>query len=161
MLQKLIRFRVKLIIWFYEHRGGSFLLFNRLFINRHFPGDVTPIIDGNSTNNSMPNLRSVMTPTALLPSAFPVEQFQMASSVQQLFNELYFRVSLDHGFLLNAFQEVIKGDPFMKRLVGIMQKVYEEGIHQKLTLALQRSDYMCQRDELSNELEIKQVRFLL
>ena len=81
----------------------------------------------------------------------------MAISVQELFNELFFRISLDHGFLLNAYQNVVKGDPFMKRLVDIMQKVYEEGIHQTLTLALQRSDYMCQRDELSNELEIKQV----
>ena len=111
---------------------------------------MTPVI-------GMKNLRSEMPPTALFPSAFPAEQFQLAIELQQLFNELYFRVSLDHGFLLNAFQDVIKGDPFIKRHVDIMQKVYEEGIHQKLTLALQRSDYMFQRDELSNELEIKQV----
>ena len=111
---------------------------------------MTPVI-------GMKNLRSEMPPTALFPSAFPAEQFQLAIELQQLFNELYFRVSLDHGFLLNAFQDVIKGDPFIKRHVDIMQKVYEEGIHKKLTLALQRSDYMFQRDELSNELEIKQV----
>ena len=113
-----------------------------------------PLID----TTSMANLHSIIPPTALFPSAFPAEQFQMAIAVQELFNELYFRISLDHGFLLNAFQDVVKGDPFMKRLVDIMQKVYEEGIHQKLTLAIQRSDYMCQRNETSNKLEIKQVR---
>lgn len=103
------------------------------------------------------NFLSVTPPLALLPSPFPRELFYQAQSVQQTLSELYFRISLDRQFLLDSYRDVVKADPFIARLVEIMQQVDREGLHQKLSLAIQRADYMSHWNELEQKVELKQV----
>lgn len=46
---------------------------------------------------------------------------------QNILNELYFRISRDHAFLLDAYKDVIKGDPYIKRCVEIADQVISMG----------------------------------
>ncbi|KAL3105989.1 hypothetical protein niasHT_028719 [Heterodera trifolii] len=80
-------------------------------------------------------------------------------NVQQAMNELYFRVASDHDFLMDAFKEVVKGDPFMARFVQIAKMVHDEGIHQPLAVQLQRADYMAHWDPSDGDstMALKQV----
>ena len=53
---------------------------------------------------------SVTPPIALMPSPFPAELFEKAKSVQQTLSELYFRISMDHDFLVESYKDVVKAD---------------------------------------------------
>uniref|UniRef100_A0A183CD48 Glutathione synthetase n=1 Tax=Globodera pallida TaxID=36090 RepID=A0A183CD48_GLOPA len=103
------------------------------------------------------NEMSVAPPLALLPSAFPRELYEQAIDVQQSLNELYFRVSCDHEFLMEAYKEVIKGDPFHAKLVEVEKRIQKEGIKQPLMLGLQRADYLSHWNETARKMELKQV----
>uniref|UniRef100_A0A914I918 Glutathione synthetase n=1 Tax=Globodera rostochiensis TaxID=31243 RepID=A0A914I918_GLORO len=103
------------------------------------------------------NEMSVVPPLALLPSPFPRELYEQAIDVQQSLNELYFRVSCDHEFLMEAYKEVIKGDPFHAKLIEVEKRIQKEGIKQPLMLGLQRADYLSHWDEVAQKMELKQV----
>ncbi|KAL3078564.1 hypothetical protein niasHT_034039 [Heterodera trifolii] len=110
----------------------------------HSIGLVSPISD--PPDGKLTNIYAVPPPIALFPSPFPRELYDHAVNVQQAMNELYFRVASDHDFLMDAFKDVIKGDPFMARFVQIAKMVHDEGIHQPLAVQLQRADYMAHWD---------------
>lgn len=50
------------------------------------------------------NFTALVLPMTLFPSPFPKQLFNHAKVIQEALNELYFRVSLDHGFLMNALR---------------------------------------------------------
>ncbi|CAD6196901.1 unnamed protein product [Caenorhabditis auriculariae] len=97
------------------------------------------------------------TPIALLPSAFPRNLFEKAVNVQNLIAALYHEVAYDYDFLMKTHEQVIKTDVFTKNLVEIFKKVQEEGNAQPVSLAIQRSDYMCHKDQFSAEYTLKQI----
>ncbi|KAL3105223.1 hypothetical protein niasHT_024117 [Heterodera trifolii] len=121
----------------------------------HSIGLVAPLSD--PPEGKFTNIYAVPPPIALLPSPFPRELYDHAVNVQQAMNELYFRVASDHDFLMDAFKDVVKGDPFMARFVQIAQMVHDEGIHQPLAVQLQRSDYMAHWDPSDGSMALKQV----
>jgi glutathione synthetase len=96
-------------------------------------------------------------PLSLLPSPFPRELYEQAISVQKTLNELYFRISMDHDFLVESYKDVVKSDMFIKRLMEMMEIVHVEGIHQKISLCVQRADYLSHWDEKTKCAELKQV----
>ncbi|KAI3421793.1 hypothetical protein GPALN_012336 [Globodera pallida] len=96
-------------------------------------------------------------PLALFPSPFPDSLYTQAMEVQETLNELYFRISCDHEFLLEAYKDVIKGDPYIKRCVQIAQQIHEEGVHQPLAFSVQRADYLSHWDDQKQCIELKQV----
>lgn len=99
---------------------------------------------------------TVVPPMTLLPSPFPMELFQKATSVQSTLNELYFLISLDYDFLIEAYREVVKADKWVARQVEMMKRVHAEGIRQKFVLQVQRADYMTHCDD-SQKIELKQI----
>ncbi|KAL3103554.1 hypothetical protein niasHT_029697 [Heterodera trifolii] len=123
----------------------------------HSIGLVTPISD--PSDGKLTNIYAVPPPIALFPSPFPRELYDHAVNVQQAMNELYFRVASDHDFLMDAFKDVVKGDPFMARFVQIAKMVHDEGIHQPLAVQLQRADYMAHWDPSDGDgtMTLKQV----
>uniref|UniRef100_A0A183C177 Glutathione synthetase n=1 Tax=Globodera pallida TaxID=36090 RepID=A0A183C177_GLOPA len=110
-----------------------------------------------SRSNKYTNEVSVAPPLTLLPSPFPRELYEQAIDVQQSLNELYFRVSCDHEFLMEAYEEVIKGDPFHAKLIEVEKRIQKEGVKQPLMLGLQRADYLSHWDEAAQKMELKQV----
>uniref|UniRef100_A0A183CSG2 Ferritin n=1 Tax=Globodera pallida TaxID=36090 RepID=A0A183CSG2_GLOPA len=109
-----------------------------------------------SRSNKYTNEVSVAPPLTLLPSPFPRELYEQAIDVQQSLNELYFRVSCDHEFLMEAYEEVIKGDPFHAKLIEVEKRIQKEGVKQPLMLGLQRADYLSHWDEAAQKMELKQ-----
>uniref|UniRef100_A0A0N5AEN1 Glutathione synthetase n=1 Tax=Syphacia muris TaxID=451379 RepID=A0A0N5AEN1_9BILA len=93
-----------------------------------------------------------MAPFTLFPSPFPRFLFEQAMGVQEAMNLLYFRVSWDYDFLVAAHNDVAKTDEFTRNLVNIFKAVHGEGVHQKKTLVVQRSDYMCHTTETTMSL---------
>lgn len=100
---------------------------------------------------------SVTPPIALLASSFPAELFEKAKAVQQTLSELYFRISLDHDFLVEAYRDVVKSDKWMAKQIDMMEQVRKEGFHQKLVFQFQRADYMSHWEGQGNKMELKQV----
>ncbi|KAL6736756.1 hypothetical protein Aduo_007070 [Ancylostoma duodenale] len=96
-------------------------------------------------------------PFALLPTPFPRKLFEQAVKVQNLIATLYHEIAYDYDFLIECHKEVVKTDPFTKGLIDILKKVRDEGLAQRETLAIQRSDYMCHKDQFSCEYTLKQV----
>jgi len=58
-----------------------------------------------------------------MPSPFPAELFEKAKAVQETLSELYFRISLDHDFLVDAYRDVVKADK-----VGKIKNILEKNI---------------------------------
>ncbi|KAL3081936.1 hypothetical protein niasHS_011561 [Heterodera schachtii] len=100
---------------------------------------------------------SVAPPIALLPSPFPRELYEQATDAQQSLNELYFRIACDHDFLMEAYKDVIKGDPFHAKLIELAKVIQKEGIRQPLMVGLQRADYLSHWNEAAQKMELKQV----
>jgi hypothetical protein len=96
-------------------------------------------------------------PLALLPSPFPAELFRRAVGVQGTLNELYFRISRDHHFLMDAYRDVVKGDPYIARCVQIARQIHAEGPHQPLAFMVQRADYLSHWDASQRDMQLKQV----
>ncbi|VDK44604.1 unnamed protein product [Anisakis simplex] len=97
-------------------------------------------------------------PFTLLPSPFPNRLFQEAVNIQQAINLLYFRISSDYEFLVNAHAEVIKTDDFTRHFVEILKHIHKVGLKQTKTLLIQRADYMCDEQVVgSNDFRLRQV----
>src|SRR4051812_38348062 len=86
------------------------------------------------SDNLAPNDLATVLSIGLLPSPFPKELFEQAKQVQPFVNELYFRVSMDHKFLSDAYEGMTHADPWIKRQVELMERVRKAGIRQKKTL---------------------------
>uniref|UniRef100_A0A0K0DNE6 Glutathione synthetase n=1 Tax=Angiostrongylus cantonensis TaxID=6313 RepID=A0A0K0DNE6_ANGCA len=97
------------------------------------------------------------TPFALLPTPFPRKLFLQAINVQNLMATLYHEVSYDYEFLIDCHKDVVKTDSFTRGLIEILRKVIDEGLAQRKTLVIQRSDYMCHKDPFSCEYSLRQV----
>jgi len=59
-----------------------------------------------------------------MPSPFPAELFEKAKAVQETLSELYFRISLDHDFLVDAYRDVVKADKVGKINLKYLRKKY-------------------------------------
>ena len=66
-------------------------------------------------------------PFLLLPSPFPREEFNRASKIQTLLNELMHKVAHDNAFLEETLRHTIKVDEFTGRLFKIHQTLINEG----------------------------------
>jgi hypothetical protein len=93
----------------------------------------------------------------LLPSPFPLELFQKAVAIQETLNELYFRISMDHDFLVEAYKNVVKADKWVGRQMELLKRVNAEGIRQKYVLQVQRVDYMAHWEGQGKPMELKQA----
>lgn len=96
-------------------------------------------------------------PTTLYPTPIPRSSFETAISVQQLYNELYAKISQDaNGWLATETAKLAAFDSeFTGKLWKLYQKAKKEGITQNLRLGVFRSDYLVDK----RENEIKQVEF--
>ncbi|CAI4222466.1 unnamed protein product [Auanema sp. JU1783] len=83
-------------------------------------------------------------PIALIPTPFPRSLFQQAVDVQNLMASLYHDIAYDFDFLTKCHEEVVKTDSFIR-------------LAQKVTLAIQRSDYMAHKDPFTSEYCLKQI----
>ncbi|KYN02713.1 Glutathione synthetase [Cyphomyrmex costatus] len=81
-------------------------------------------------------------PFMLFPSPFPREEFYNACDIQIILNILIHRVAHDYDFLKDTLQETIKVDDFTKNLFSIYEIIHKEGIAQKISLGILRSDLM-------------------
>ncbi|KAK0181266.1 hypothetical protein PV327_003561 [Microctonus hyperodae] len=88
----------------------------------------------------------------LLPTSFPRNEFEKATSIQATLQKLMHKVAYNQDFLNNTLKSTIKVDDFTAELFKIYKTVYEEGYAQSYSLGLLRSDYL-----LNGDLEIKQV----
>jgi len=95
-------------------------------------------------------------PLSLTPSPFPGKLFKQGMSVQTAMNLLYYRVSLDADFLVQAHREVVRTDEYIRQLVYILDTTRRAGAEQKHVLLTQRADYMCHQEE-RGELQLKQI----
>ncbi|XP_045461190.1 glutathione synthetase-like isoform X2 [Harmonia axyridis] len=93
-------------------------------------------------------------PFSLIPSCFPRKEFNKAVALQPILNELMHRVAHDQLFLTECLRETIQVDEFTGNLFKIFETVQNEGITQRISLGLLRSDYMV-NTKTSNS--IKQV----
>ncbi|CAB01655.1 Glutathione synthetase [Caenorhabditis elegans] len=97
------------------------------------------------------------TPLTLLPSPFPKNVFEEAVHIQNLFASLYHFIAYEFDFLIDIHKNVVKTDDFTRNMVEILKKVKAQGLKQPVTLAIQRSDYMCHKDQYSAEYGLKQI----
>lgn len=81
-------------------------------------------------------------PFTLFASPFPKTLFVQGLEVQRDFNLLVDKVSKDQEFLRSSLQGTIEADEFTRRLFKIYDTVQQEGVTQKISLGLFRSDYM-------------------
>ncbi|VDO88550.1 unnamed protein product [Haemonchus placei] len=96
-------------------------------------------------------------PFALLPTPFPRKLFEQAVNVQNLMAKLYHEIAYDFEFLIESHKDVVKTDAFTRGLIDILKKVRDEGLSQRKTLVIQRSDYMCHKDPFSCEYLLRQI----
>ncbi|XP_033096253.1 glutathione synthetase-like [Anneissia japonica] len=94
-------------------------------------------------------------PHSLLPSPIPRKYFDELCEVQQHFNLLFYRISLDYDFIREMLKNAAVSDDFTSRLLEILETVLKEGIVSAGVLALLRSDYML--DGTTDEMLPKQV----
>ncbi|CAG0880834.1 unnamed protein product [Darwinula stevensoni] len=80
-------------------------------------------------------------PFVLVPSTFPHHEFMKVKSLQPAINKLIHRVAHDQKFLKESLMNTVKVDDFTGRLFQIYEAVHSEGISQRISLGLLRSDY--------------------
>ncbi|XP_029664416.1 glutathione synthetase-like isoform X3 [Formica exsecta] len=81
-------------------------------------------------------------PFVLFPSPFPREEFQNACDIQITLNMLIHKVAHDYDFLKETLEETIKVDDFTRNLFDIYETIHKEGVAQKISLGILRSDLM-------------------
>ncbi|XP_046842851.1 glutathione synthetase-like [Xenia sp. Carnegie-2017] len=102
-------------------------------------------------------------PFTLFASPFPEKLFLQGLDVQKDFNLLVDCMSKDFKFLKSRLEDTISADEFTKKLFNILETVVREGITQKISLGLFRSDYMMNpmsqntNGHFQDEYEIKQI----
>lgn len=85
-------------------------------------------------------------PMTLLPSPIPRHCYDQCVSLASDFNVLYDNVSRDYDFLSSSLTNVSASDEFLASLLSILHTVTKEGVRQKWSLAINRSDYMMHHD---------------
>jgi glutathione synthetase len=78
---------------------------------------------------------------------YPTEAFGKAERLAPIFNNLIHKVSLDHTWLQSALETTVQSDEFTRKLMDIYKIVLKEGIKQKISLGINRSDYMLHQVE--------------
>lgn len=84
----------------------------------------------------------VIAPFALLPSTFPRDEFEKAVNIQVVLNELIHKVAHSYEFLKETLKHACEVDLFTNKLFHIYEAVRKEGVVQKYSLGLLRSDYL-------------------
>ncbi|GMR36987.1 hypothetical protein PMAYCL1PPCAC_07182 [Pristionchus mayeri] len=118
----------------------------------HASGLVMRSADAKSSSDSC-----IHAPFSLLPAPFPASLYRQAIQVQDATARLYHRLAYDAQWLLAAHENVVKTDEFTRNLCDILKKVTDEGLAQRKTLVIQRSDYMSHKDPFNSEYTLKQV----
>jgi len=95
-------------------------------------------------------------PFTLFPSPFPREEFYNACDIQIILNILIHRVAHDYDFLQDTLRETIKVDDFTKNLFNIYKIIHKEGVAQKISLGILRSDLML--DTSCSKKDIKMLK---
>ncbi|ODO07992.1 glutathione synthetase [Cryptococcus amylolentus CBS 6273] len=104
-----------------------------------------------------PPTATISAPLSLLPTPFPRQLFDLAVSLQPLYNALYARIALDWEFLDRVMGgSVSKVDDFQGELWRGWKAVRDELVQEK-QLGIFRSDYLLHEEE--EGLGIKQVEF--
>ncbi|WVQ83241.1 glutathione synthetase [Cryptococcus sp. DSM 104549] len=104
-----------------------------------------------------PPTATISAPLSLLPTPFPRALYDLAVSLQPVYNALYARIALDWAFLDRVMGgSVSKVDEFQGELWRGWKQVREELVQEK-QLGLFRSDYLLHGEEQG--LGIKQVEF--
>ncbi|KAN0015968.1 hypothetical protein ACTFIU_005918 [Dictyostelium citrinum] len=88
--------------------------------------------------NNVVNVTHV--PFSLYPSKMNKKLFNEACKLAEDYNLLVHNISKDYDFLQNTLKDVF--DDFTQMLLNIQRKVVKEGIKQKISLGIFRSDYM-------------------
>ena len=81
-------------------------------------------------------------PFTVKPFPFPRSQFEKAKELAPLFNLLVEKIARNPQWLIETLKPTAVSDNFIHRLIEIYEHVLKEGIHQPLSLAINRSDYM-------------------
>ncbi|KAH8922935.1 glutathione synthase [Atractiella rhizophila] len=98
-------------------------------------------------------------PYSLFPTPFPRSMFERATELQDIYNDLYARVTLNREFLRKVIGgNVQKVDAFQRSLYEIWEKLEKDEGTQRLHLGLFRSDYMLHAGE-GQDVSLKQVEF--
>lgn len=79
---------------------------------------------------------------ALLPTVCKAEDFKKVVSIQPVLNEMVHKIAHNKDFLTKCLKTTIAVDEFTRNLFKIYEIVESEGITQKVSLGLIRSDYM-------------------
>ncbi|WVF69870.1 glutathione synthetase [Kwoniella sp. CBS 6097] len=110
-------------------------------------------------NSSNPPTSAIPAPLSLFPTPFPRKLYELAISLQPVYNALYARIALDWEFLDRVMGgSVSKVDEFQGELWRGWKKVREELVQDK-QLGIFRSDYLLHEDKEGGRLAIKQVEF--
>ncbi|KAF5274399.1 hypothetical protein FQA39_LY07279 [Lamprigera yunnana] len=98
-------------------------------------------------------------PFILIPSPFPRKEFEKATEIQPILNEMMHWVAHNSEFLLSSLKEAAMVDEFTGNLLHIYRTILDEGSAQKVSLGLLRSDYMAHRDAGNriNQVEINTI----
>ncbi|KAL3068611.1 hypothetical protein niasHS_016017 [Heterodera schachtii] len=97
-------------------------------------------------------------PISLYPSPFPGKLFRQAMEVHKAMLLLYFRASQDFAFLKETHRQLVESneDNKIKKMISLLDGLYEEGIKQPVAMFCQRSDYMASQND-DGEYLLKQV----
>ncbi|WWD07875.1 glutathione synthetase [Kwoniella europaea PYCC6329] len=109
-------------------------------------------------SSSQPPTSAIAAPLSLLPTPFPRGLYDLAVSLQPLYNALYARITLDWDFLDRVMGgSVSKVDTFQGELWRGWKSIRNDLV-QPLQLGLFRSDYLLHDGE-KDGISIKQVEF--
>lgn len=89
----------------------------------------------------------VHAPFTLHSFQYPTSQFDAAVKLAPLFNLLVEKITRNPSWLMETLKPTAVSDVFIRRLIHIYEKMLEEGISQKVSLAINRSDYMLHSSE--------------
>ncbi|KAJ1544791.1 hypothetical protein HK096_007127 [Nowakowskiella sp. JEL0078] len=96
------------------------------------------------TSSSESRTSEVIThaPFALFPSKFPASAFNKAITLQPLFNTLVDKLAADNVFIETIMESLSQVDEFTGKIYNIYKFVQSEGVVQRLSLGVHRSDYL-------------------
>lgn len=89
----------------------------------------------------------VHAPFTLHSFQYPTSQFDAAVKLAPLFNILVEKITRNPSWLVETLKPTATSDVFIRRLIDIYEVVLAEGISQKVSLAINRSDYMLHSSE--------------
>ncbi|KAI9245110.1 glutathione synthase [Phascolomyces articulosus] len=81
-------------------------------------------------------------PFTLYPTPFPRAEFEKAKGLQQPWNTLIHKLSVDDALITEVMKELSGVDDFMQKLYEIYLKTKEEGVMQRASLGIHRCDYL-------------------